>query len=232
MQRKPRALVRFTLIFLGALFVASVCQAAGHEGSKESKDMAVKAIDAFIEQQKIDKSSPSWKGDLTKPPKVKFDPSHSYFWHLDTNVGNVKIKLLQDTAPMHVASTIYLTRLGFYDELIFHRVITGFMAQGGDPTGSGTGGPGYKYDGEYDSKVKHDKPGMLSAANTGRPGTDGSQFFLTFAATPWLDGKHTVYGEVSEGMGTVKELEKYAGPAPQNRPTKDLLIEKANITVE
>ncbi len=230
MQRTRCELVRFTLTLLGALVVAIVCQASGHEGSKESKDVAIEAIDAFIEQQKIDKSTPNWKGELTKPPKVEFDPSHSYFWHLDTNVGNVKIKLLADVAPMHVSSLIYLTQLGFYDDVVFHRVITGFMAQGGDPMGSGRGGPGYKYDGEYDPKVKHDKPGTLSAANTGRRGTDGSQFFLTFAATPWLDGKHTVYGEVTEGMGTVKELEKYG--SRQGTTSKKLLIEKASITVE
>jgi peptidyl-prolyl cis-trans isomerase B (cyclophilin B) len=231
MQRKPRALVRFTLIFLGALFVASVCQAAGHEGSKESKDMAVKAIDAFIEQQKIDKSDAGWKSHLPKPPKVEFDPTHTYYWMLDTNVGNVKIKLMPDVAPMHVSSTIYLTNLGFYDDLIFHRVIGGFMAQGGDPTGTGRGGPGYKYAGETDPKAKHDKPGQLSMANAG-PGTDGSQFFLTFVATPHLNGKHTLFGEVVEGMGTIKEMEKNAGGPPMNKPQKELKIEKATISVE
>ena len=229
MQRTPRAMVRFTLILLGALLVATVCQAAGHEGSKESQDVAIKAIDAFIEQQKIDKSSPSWKTSLPKPPKVEFDPSHTYFWNLDTNIGNVKVKLLPASAPMHVSSTIYLTQLGFYDDVVFHRVISGFMAQGGDPLGRGTGGPGYKYDGEFDRKLKHDKPGMLSMANAG-PGTDGSQFFLTFVPTPWLDGKHTLFGEVVEGMGTVKELEKYG--SQQGKTSKKMLIEKATITVE
>jgi peptidyl-prolyl cis-trans isomerase B (cyclophilin B) len=229
MQRTSRAMVRFTLILLGALFVATVCQAAGHEGTKESEDVAIKAVDAFIEQQKVDKDNPGWKTSLPKPPKVEFDASHSYFWNLDTNVGNVKIKLLPEVAPMHASSTIYLTRLGFYDDTVFHRVITGFMAQGGDPLGRGTGGPGYKYDGEYDRSVKHDKPGLLSMANAG-PGTDGSQFFLTFVPTPWLDGKHTLFGEVVEGMGTVKDLEKYG--SQQGKPSKKLMIEKATITVE
>jgi len=229
MQRRPREFVRFTLIVLGALIVAALCQAAGHEGSKESKDKAMEAIDAFIEQQSIDKSDPSWKNRLPKPPKVAFDSAHTYYWNLDTSVGNVKIKLMPDVAPMHVSSTIYLTQLGFYDDTVFHRVITGFMAQGGDPTGTGRGGPGYKYDGEYDRSVKHDKPGLLSMANAG-PGTDGSQFFLTFEATPWLDMKHTMFGEVVEGMGTVKELEKYG--SQQGRPSKKLMIEKATISVE
>ena len=191
--------------------------------------MAIDAIDAFIAEQQIDKSNPAWKTHLPKPPLVEFDPSHTYYWTLDTNVGAIKIKLLPDVAPMHVSSTLYLTRLGFYDDVIFHRVITDFMAQGGDPLGRGTGGPGYKYDGEFDPKVKHDRPGMLSMANAG-PGTDGSQFFLTFVPTPWLDGKHTIFGEVVEGMGTVKELEKYG--SRQGRPTKRLVIESATISVE
>jgi cyclophilin family peptidyl-prolyl cis-trans isomerase len=130
---------------------------------------------------------------------------------------------------MHVTSTIYLTRLGFYDGTIFHRVISGFMAQGGDPTGTGRGGPGYKYDGEFSSKLKHERKGMLSMANAG-PGTDGSQFFITFVATPHLDGRHTLFGEVVEGMGTLDELEKRGSPG--GRPSERLEIRRATISVE
>ena len=107
---------------------------------------------------------------------------------------------------MHVSSGIYLARLGYYDGLTFHRVIPRFMAQGGCPIGSGSGGPGYQFEGEFDAKVKHDKPGILSMANAG-PGTDGSQFFLTFLPTPHLDGRHTVWGEVVDGKDTLKALE-------------------------
>jgi cyclophilin family peptidyl-prolyl cis-trans isomerase len=130
---------------------------------------------------------------------------------------------------MHVSSTIYLARTGFYDGLGFHRVIPGFMAQGGDPLGRGTGGPGYQYAGEFDPKLKHDKGGLLSMANAG-PGTDGSQFFLTFVATPWLDGKHTIFGEVVEGMGTLQELERRGSPSGQTK--EKLEIRTARITVE
>jgi cyclophilin family peptidyl-prolyl cis-trans isomerase len=144
-------------------------------------------------------------------------------------VGSLKVKLDPKVAPMHVTSTIYLTELGFYDGTKFHRVITGFMAQGGDPLGRGSGGPGYQYAGEFDPKLKHDKPGLLSMANAG-PNTDGSQFFLTFVATPWLDGKHTLFGEVVEGMGTLKELERRGSPAGATR--EELLLRKARITVE
>jgi len=139
------------------------------------------------------------------------------------------VKLLPEAAPMHVSSTIYLTLLGFYDETAFHRVIPGFMAQGGDPLGRGTGDPGYKYAGEFGSSRKHDKPGLLSMANAG-PGTDGSQFFLTFVPTPWLDGKHTIFGEVVEGMGALQELERRGTQSGQTR--EPLLLRKATITVE
>ena len=152
-----------------------------------------------------------------------------YFWNLETNKGAIKVKLMPDVAPMHVSSTIYLTRLGFYDDTIFHRVIQGFMAQGGDPTGTGRGGPGYKYNGEFDSSVKHDKPGLISMANAG-PGTDGSQFFLTFVKTPHLNGKHTIFGRVVEGMDTVKDLEKAGSRSGKTK--EKLLIESATISVQ
>ena len=193
-------------------------------------DPAVKEIDDFIATQKIDKSKAGWKESLSKPPKVgSFAAGKTYYWDLDTSQGPIVVKLMPDTAPMHVSSTIYLTRLGFYDGVVFHRVIKGFMAQGGDPTGTGTSGPGYKYDGEFDPKVKHDKPGLLSMANAG-PGTDGSQFFLTFVPTPHLDGKHTLFGEVSEGMDTLKKIEALG--TPRGKTTQRIVIEKATIRVE
>ncbi len=219
-----------TLAFVSCLLATSACQASETaKTSKQEGDVAITAIDGFIAEQKIDKSSSGWKTRLAKPPKVDFDASKTYYWNLDTNVGEIKVKLLPDVAPMHVSSTIYLTQLGFYDDVVFHRVITGFMAQGGDPLGSGTGGPGYKYAGEFDPSARHDKAGILSMANSG-PGTDGSQFFLIFRPTPHLDGKHTVFGEVVEGMATVKKLEKSG--SRQGKPTEPLSIRTATISVE
>jgi cyclophilin family peptidyl-prolyl cis-trans isomerase len=226
MQRAPCVLA----VAAAVLVWAAAVPAAETAGKKGGEDVAIAAIEAFIAKQKIDKSQPDWKTRLPKPPKVAFDPAKTYFWNLDTNLGAIKVKLLPAVAPMHVSSTIYLTELGFYDDVPFHRVIPGFMAQGGDPLGRGTGGPGYQYDGEFDPKVKHDKPGLLSMANAG-PGTDGSQFFLTFVKTPWLDGKHTIFGEVVEGMGTVKELEKRGTPGA-GKPTEALTIRKATISVQ
>ncbi len=197
--------------------------------SFQGDDMAIAAIDAFIAEANIDKTEPRWKSALTKPPQVEFDADKSYYWHLRTNLGDIKIKLMPEVAPMHASSTVYLTRLGFYDDVIFHRVIPGFMAQGGDPDGTGRSGPGYKYAGEFDPEVRHDRPGLLSMANAG-PGTDGSQFFLTFVPTPHLNGKHTIFGEVVDGMDTVKALEQRGSRGGRTR--EQLVIEKATIDVE
>jgi cyclophilin family peptidyl-prolyl cis-trans isomerase len=169
----------------------------------------------------------AWKLKLTKPDLMTFSPEKDYFWILQTNKGNIKVKLMPDAAPMHVTSTIFLTNRGFYNDTKFHRVIPGFMAQGGDPLGTGTGGPGYKYAGEFKPDVKHDKPFLLSMANSG-PNTDGSQFFITFRPTPWLDGKHTIFGEVVEGQDTVKKLEA-AGTPGQGKPKEELKIIEARI---
>jgi peptidyl-prolyl cis-trans isomerase B (cyclophilin B) len=115
--------------------------------------------------------------------------------NIATARGTIKIRLFPDKAPVTVASFVNLAQRGFYNDLSFHRVIPDFMIQGGCPQGSGTGGPGYRFEDEVRSDARHDKPGVLSMANAG-PGTNGSQFFITHGATPWLDGKHTVFGEV------------------------------------
>ncbi len=192
-------------------------------------DPAIKSIDAFTAEQKIDKTKDKWKENLPKPPKATFDPESQYFWDLETNKGKISIQFMPQTAPMHVSSTMYLTRLGFYDDIIFHRVIPGFMAQGGDPRGKGTGGPGYKYAGEFNGEPSHDKPGILSMANAG-PNTDGSQFFITFKPTPFLNGKHTVFGEVVDGMETVTALEKLGSRS--GKTSEELKIIKATVRVQ
>lgn len=192
-------------------------------------DPAIKAVDKFIAEQQIDKTQDNWKTQLTKPTSLPFDPEAAYFWDLETNKGLLTIQLFADTAPMHASSTIYLTQLGFYDGLTFHRVIPGFMAQGGDPIGNGSGGPGYYYEGEFDGAPTHDKRGVLSMANRG-PNTDGSQFFITFGPTPHLNGRHTVFGQVTAGDETLDALEKLGSRS--GRTTEDLIINKATIRVE
>jgi peptidyl-prolyl cis-trans isomerase B (cyclophilin B) len=194
-----------------------------------SDDAALAAIDHFIESQRVDRSDVRWKTRLSAPEPVTFGDGKTYHWNLETNVGDIRVKLLTEVAPMHVTSTIYLTRLGFYDGTLFHRVIPEFMAQGGDPLGNGTGGPGYEYDGEFHPSARHDRPGLLSMANRG-PGTDGSQFFLTFVETPWLDDKHSIFGEVVDGLDTLTALE--ARGSQSGRTSEPLEIRNATISVD
>jgi peptidyl-prolyl cis-trans isomerase B (cyclophilin B) len=217
----------FAKRILAVICAGTMLAAAGY--AEENKMAGLAAIQRYIDQQKIDKTKPGWKIRLPKPPPDVDFKGVKVTWKLETNVGNISIRLMPDVAPKHVTSTVYLTRLGFYDDVPFHRVIPGFMAQGGDPTGRGTGGPGYQYAGEFDPKLKHDKGGLLSMANAG-PNTDGSQFFLTFVATPWLDGKHTIFGEIVSGMDTLKKLEEKGTQGGQ--PTAPLKIVKATIEVE
>ena len=169
-------------------------------------DKAVKAVDAFLAEKKLDKANARWRNLLPKFPALEFDANSDYFWHMETDAGAVKIRFYADTAPNHVANGIYLARAGFYDGLTFHRIIPGFMAQGGCPNGDGRGNPGYAFAGEFNGSRKHTGPGMLSMANAG-PGTDGSQFFITFQPTPHLDGRHTLWGEVVDGKDVLKALE-------------------------
>ena len=194
---------------------------------QKKREERMKAEQDKKDQESIQKlGEQGWKLKLTKPAMMTFDPNKEYFWILDTNKGQIRIKLMPDVAPMHVTSTIFLTNKGFYDGTAFHRVIPGFMAQGGCPLGTGRGGPGYVYAGEIKPNVKHDRPYLLSMANAG-PNTDASQFFITFKPTPWLDGKHTIFGEVVAGQDTVKKLE--AAGTEQGKPTEELKINKATI---
>jgi peptidyl-prolyl cis-trans isomerase B (cyclophilin B) len=128
----------------------------------------------------------------------------SLFATFDTDRGAVRAELYPEKAPLTVANFVNLAKRGFYDGLKFHRVIPDFMVQGGCPQGTGTGGPGYKFEDEANNGVRHDR-GVLSMANAG-PNTNGSQFFITHVATPWLDGKHTVFGKVLEGMDVVDRI--------------------------
>lgn len=192
-------------------------------------DPAIKKTDNFITKQSIDKTDSAWKTKLSQPPLLTFTQGKDYFWELKTNQGHITIQLFADSAPMHVSSTIYLTKLGFYDDLIFHRVIPGFMAQGGDPIGNGRGNPGYRYDGEFDGETGHNETGTLSMANSG-PGTDGSQFFITFMPTPFLDGKHTVFGKVVTDLE--ESLSKIEALGSRRGKTKEAVtIIKASIRV-
>ena len=145
----------------------------------------------------------------------------------ETNKGTFEIELFEDKAPVTTKNFIDLVQKDFYDGLIFHRVIDGFMIQGGDPSGNGTGGPGYTIPDEFSKDLRHDSEGVLSMANAG-PNTGGSQFFITLAATPWLDGHHAVFGKVIKGMEVVREIGKVQCDG-RDKPLEDVVMKKITI---
>jgi cyclophilin family peptidyl-prolyl cis-trans isomerase len=146
----------------------------------------------------------------------------------ETSKGNFRVELFEDKAPITAKNFITLANKGFYDKLIFHRVIDGFMIQGGDPNGNGTGGPGYKIPDEFNRELRHSSEGMLSMANAG-PNTGGSQFFITLAPTPHLDDKHAIFGRVIEGMEVVRSIGKVKVNS-QDKPLENVVIQKVTIT--
>jgi peptidyl-prolyl cis-trans isomerase B (cyclophilin B) len=143
--------------------------------------------------------------DTPMPPTGALDTTKTYTARITTERGDIVVELYADRAPLTVENFVNLARSGFYDGTTFHRVIPGFMAQGGDPTGTGSGGPGYQFGDEFHPTLRHSGPGILSMANAG-PGTNGSQFFITFGPTPHLDDRHTVFGRVIEGMEVVRSI--------------------------
>ena len=157
----------------------------------------------------------------SKSPKMELDPKKTYSAILNTDKGEIKVKLFADKVPITVNNFVFLSRQGFYDGTIFHRVISDFMAQAGDPTGTGMGGPGYRFEDEFNPSLRHDKPGILSMANAG-PNTNGSQFFITHVATPWLDNKHSVFGQVTDGMKVLLSIPP-RDPSKRDSPAVKLL---------
>jgi len=146
---------------------------------------------------------------------------------IETTKGTIIIELDKDDAPKTVANFVTLAKKGFYNGIIFHRVIPDFMVQTGDPTGTGRGGPGYAFEDEFSPTLHHDKPGVVSMANSG-PNTNGSQFFITVVATPWLDGKHTIFGHVVEGQSVVDQI--VAAPRDSNdKPLEPITMTKVTI---
>ncbi|MDW8406929.1 MAG: peptidylprolyl isomerase [Anaerolineae bacterium] len=154
------------------------------------------------------------------PPPMVIDPAKKYKARLKTGKGDIVVELFADKAPRTVNNFVFLAREGFYDNTTFHRVIKPFMIQGGDPTGTGRGGPGYRFADEFHKELRHDAPGILSMANAG-PNTNGSQFFITHIPTPHLDNRHTVFGKVIEGMDVVNAIPE-RDPARAREPGEKL----------
>ena len=164
------------------------------------------------------------------------------FANFSTTEGDFKVRLFDDKAPRTVANFVDLaegskeftdpktrqkTTRPFYDGLTFHRVIDGFMIQGGCPLGNGMGGPGYQFADEFGAGLRHDREGLLSMANSG-PNTNGSQFFITLAPTPWLDNKHAIFGEVTEGLDVIRRIGK-TRTGPNDRPAKEIVVSSVSI---
>jgi cyclophilin family peptidyl-prolyl cis-trans isomerase len=157
---------------------------------------------------------------------MQIDSKKKYKARMETDKGAMVIELFADKTPKTVNSFVFLSREGFYDGVIFHRVIDNFMAQGGDPTGTGSGGPGYKFGDEFHPGLKHDKRGILSMANAG-PGTNGSQFFITHGPTPHLDNRHSVFGQVVEGLDVLMSIPA-RDPGNKSAPAVKIL----SVTIE
>jgi peptidyl-prolyl cis-trans isomerase A (cyclophilin A) len=181
--------------------------------------------------------------NMSSPEQGAGQKTPGWYAEFDTTMGKFVCQLFPDEAPKTVANFVGLAegtkefsdpasgsklKKPFYDGLIFHRVIPNFMIQGGDPTGTGRGGPGYKFEDEFNAKLKFEKPGKLAMANAG-PNTNGSQFFITTAATPWLDARHSIFGQVVEGQEIVDKISMTERNA-QDRPLNDVIIKKIIIT--
>lgn len=165
----------------------------------------------------------------SKPPEMQIDPKKKYRAHMETDKGTMVIELFADKAPKTVNNFVFLAREGYYEDVMFHRVIANFMVQGGDPTGRGSGGPGYKFEDEFHTSLKHDKRGILSMANAGL-NTNGSQFFITHGPTPHLDNHHTVFGQVVEGLDVLMSIPP-RDPGNVNAPAvkiKQVTIEESD----
>lgn len=196
---------KFYLLTVGVLIAVAAVLFAAHSGS------AGMSFNMLLDQDKGENKA------VSKNRIAEFT----------TNKGTFEVELFEDKAPITTKNFIDLSEKGFYDGLIFHRVIDGFMIQGGDPNGNGTGGPGYTIPDEFDPALKHDDEGILSMANAG-PNTGGSQFFITLAATPWLDNHHAVFGKVIEGMDVVRDI-GHTQTGYGDRPVHDVVIEKITI---
>lgn len=229
----------FTIVIISALLAG--CGEKKETSTTDTKSTESKTTDTkttttitktdtvkSIQTQTSEKKDSSMENNksVEKTDQTKF--SNGDIVKMETTMGTIKIKLFSDKAPITTANIKKLVNQGFYNGIIFHRVIDGFMIQGGDPTGTGTGGSKETIQDEFGTGLKHSKPGMLSMANRG-PNTGTSQFFITLAATPWLDGKHAIFGEVIDGMDVVNKIGKVK-TGPNDKPVTDVKMTKVTLT--
>ena len=200
--------------FLISLFLLAGCAGNRPEVSNQPQEQpAVKAVPAPVNQKAVEQAAQKETGIV----KIK----------IETSMGTILADLDAKNAPRTVENFAKLAKKGFYDGLIFHRVIPDFMLQTGDPTGTGMGGPGYSFEDEFSPVLRHDVPGILSMANSG-PNTNGSQFFITEAPTPWLDNRHSVFGRVTEGMEVVHQIAEVPRD-PRDKPLTSVMMNKVTV---
>ena len=218
-----------TFLLIGILFILSACASS----SSQNGTQATTTCSTCQERAQANLVAGAKPAPVAAPAAVSVSPTPTQKEegivkvNIETTLGLVEIKLFAAEAPKTVENFVKLAEKGFYNGIIFHRVIPDFMVQTGDPTGTGMGGPGYQFADEFTAKQKHSKPGILSMANSG-PGTNGSQFFITVAATPWLDGKHSVFGEVSGGMDIVKQI-SMVNRDRSDKPIKEIKMIKLTV---
>lgn len=221
----------FFILFIMSAFIIAGC---GKEESKTDVKKDEKKIDTVKTQVQNNTPQTEQKKDTVKnddgtdKTEVK---SAGDIMQIVTTMGTIKIKLFPDKAPKTVARIKELVNNGFYNGIIFHRVIDGFMIQGGDPSGTGTKGSGQPIPDEFGNGLKHSKEGVVAMANTGRPNSQDSQFYITLAAQPHLDGKYTIFGEVVSGMDIVKKIGKVKTGAG-DKPTEDVKMTKVTMVTK
>ncbi len=214
-------------LFLAALCVAVDANAATTNFGPRSK----KTVETRDERKSAE---PRQSASATIPVTVVAEPAPAPVFtgnpkvRIETTAGTIEAELFAKEVPKTVENFVTLAKKGFYDGIVFHRVIPGFMIQTGDPTGTGTGDAGYKFGDEFSASLKHDAPGVLSMANSG-PNTNGSQFFITDAATPWLDGRHSVFGRVTGGLDVVKKIAT-AERDSSDKPRTEIKMTKVTVT--
>ena len=202
------------LLLLAMVMMTGSCLAASGNASGNERTTSVQDGQAVLDVHKD-----VHKGDKKMVNRIAV---------FETNLGNFSVELFEDETPITTENFIDLAEKGFYDGVIFHRVIDGFMIQGGDPEGTGMGGPGYTIEDEFRDDLRFDGEGILAMANTGMPHTGGSQFFITLDKTPLLNGHHTIFGKVKEGMDVVRRI-GHSETDMADRPLEDVVIKTIEI---
>jgi peptidyl-prolyl cis-trans isomerase B (cyclophilin B) len=219
-------------VALGGIGVAAVAFLGGGEERRDRPQAGPDASPSPSEEKAVacgaeePRAAGKEKPMFDQAPKMRIDPDASYTAVMETSCGTIELELFADQTPVTVNNFVFLAREGFYDGLTFHRIIPDFVLQGGDPSGDGSGGPGYQFEDEIVDRLKFNEPFLLAMANSG-PGTNGSQFFITTGEPKHLNGLHTIFGRVTKGKDAVRTIEALgtsAGP-----PTETVYIERVRI---